>query len=89
MLTLVLLLVLSTCSLPAPSNSSSCAPPNLKTFCPIFSDEFDKLDFTSWSHDITMSGGGNWEFQYYTNNRSNSYVSDGVLYLKPTLVTNF
>ncbi len=25
------------------------------------------------------------EFQYYTNNRSNSYVRDGILYIKPTL----
>jgi beta-glucanase (GH16 family) len=30
-------------------------------------------------------GGGNWEFQYYTNNRSNSYVKDGKLFIKPTL----
>jgi hypothetical protein len=29
--------------------------------------------------------GGNWEFQWYTNNRSNSFVEDGILYLKPTM----
>ena len=27
--------------------------------------------------------------QYYTNNRSNSFVRDGVLYLKPTLTSDF
>ena len=29
----------------------------------IFDEEFDKLDFRMWQHEITMSGGGNWEFQ--------------------------
>lgn len=29
----------------------------------IFSDEFDQLDFDKWQHELTMSGGGNWEFQ--------------------------
>lgn len=28
----------------------------------VFEDNFDKLDFTKWKHDITLSGGGNWEF---------------------------
>lgn len=25
----------------------------------IFYDEFDKLDFKKWRHDLTMAGGGN------------------------------
>ena len=29
------------------------------------------------------------EFQYYTNNRSNSYVENGKLYIRPTLLDNF
>ncbi|KAG5189138.1 concanavalin A-like lectin/glucanase domain-containing protein [Tribonema minus] len=33
-------------------------------------------------------GGGNWEFQLYQNNRTNSYVDDGVLYLQPTLTSD-
>ena len=28
----------------------------------IFSDDFDTFDFKKWKHDITLSGGGNWEF---------------------------
>ena len=32
-----------------------------------------------------MGGGGNWEFEMYVNNRTNSFVKDGVLHLKPTL----
>lgn len=31
----------------------------------IFSDEFDTFDFKKWKHDITLSGGGNWEFELY------------------------
>ena len=53
----------------------------------IWEDQFDKLDFSKWSHEITMSGGGNWEFEWYTNNRTNSFVEDGVLYLQPTLMS--
>lgn len=30
----------------------------------------------------------NWEFQQYTNNRSNSFVEDGNLNIKPTLTGN-
>lgn len=51
----------------------------------IWSDEFKILNHTTWEHEITMSGGGNWEFEYYTNNRTNSFVKDGVLHLQPSL----
>eukprot|EP00354_Favella_ehrenbergii_P003095 CAMPEP_0170456332 /NCGR_PEP_ID=MMETSP0123-20130129/4005_1 /TAXON_ID=182087 /ORGANISM="Favella ehrenbergii, Strain Fehren 1" /LENGTH=326 /DNA_ID=CAMNT_0010719781 /DNA_START=48 /DNA_END=1028 /DNA_ORIENTATION=+ len=51
----------------------------------VWEDQFDYLDMTKWSHEITMSGGGNWEFEWYANNRTNSFVEDGVLYLQPTL----
>lgn len=54
----------------------------------IFSDDFDKLNFKVWRHDITLSGGGNWEFQLYHNNRTNSYIKDGVLYITPTLTSD-
>lgn len=51
----------------------------------IFRDDFETLDFNKWKHDMTMSGGGNWEFQLYHNNRTNSFVRDGVLHIVPTL----
>ena len=51
----------------------------------IFDEEFNSLDFSTWKHELTLSGGGNWEFEWYVNNRSNSYVKNGVLYLMPTL----
>jgi len=54
----------------------------------IWSDEFDEFDLSVWEHEITAGGGGNWEFEYYTNNRTNSYVRDSILYLKPTLTAD-
>jgi beta-glucanase (GH16 family) len=51
----------------------------------IFEDNFDTLNMKNWEHELTLSGGGNWEFQWYVNNRSNSYVKNGVLYIKPTM----
>eukprot|EP00128_Syssomonas_multiformis_P016819 Colp12_sorted_trinity150504_noHs@18910 len=51
----------------------------------VFTDNFDKLNFNTWEHELTLAGGGNWEFEWYVNNRSNSYVRDGKLYIKPTL----
>jgi len=47
----------------------------------IFSDDFDKFDLKTWKHEITMGGGGNWEFEIYRNNRTNSFVQDGQLFL--------
>ncbi|XP_003388466.2 PREDICTED: beta-1,3-glucan-binding protein-like [Amphimedon queenslandica] len=49
-------------------------------------DEFDTFNLSLWKHEITLTGGGNWEFEAYLNNRSNSFVRDGVLYIKPTLL---
>jgi beta-glucanase (GH16 family) len=53
----------------------------------IFQDEFTKLDFSVWEHELTLAGDGNGSFQQYTNNRTNSFVRNGVLYIKPTLTS--
>ena len=53
----------------------------------IFHEPFDKLDMDLWEHEITMNGGGNWEFQVYYNNRTNSYVKDSTLFLQPSLTS--
>ncbi|CDW75132.1 beta--glucan-binding [Stylonychia lemnae] len=55
----------------------------------IFNDDFNKLDLKTWQHELTLSGGGNWEFEWYVNNRSNSFTKDGVLYLKPTMTEDY
>ncbi|KAI8078495.1 concanavalin A-like lectin/glucanase domain-containing protein [Thamnidium elegans] len=57
-------------------------------YCLVFEDHFDSFNLKNWQHEISLSGGGNWEFQWYTNNRSNSFVEDGVLYLKPTMTAD-
>ena len=54
----------------------------------ILDDEFTTFNLSLWRHQITMGGGGNWEFEVYGNNRSNSYVRDGVLNIKPTLMAD-
>lgn len=55
----------------------------------IFNEDFSKgLDFSTWKHELTLGGGGNWEFQYYINNRSNSYVQNKTLVIKPTLTAD-
>ena len=51
----------------------------------IFQDDFDTLNHKVWEHERTLAGGGNNEFQWYVNHRSNSYVKDGILYIRPTL----
>ena len=45
-----------------------------------FHDDFNTFNTSRWFHEQTMSGGGNWEFEWYVNNRTNSFVRDGVLY---------
>ena len=54
----------------------------------IFEEVFEELDFTKWEHENTLAGGGNWEFQWYANNRSNSYVEDGKLHIVPTIIAD-
>ena len=51
----------------------------------IFSDDFLTFNMTKWKHDITLYGGGNWEFQMYENNRSTSWVKNSYLNIKPVL----
>ncbi|XP_069695954.1 beta-1,3-glucan-binding protein-like [Periplaneta americana] len=54
----------------------------------IWQDEFDTLDLSKWNHLVSAWSGGNAEFQMYRNDRKNSYVRDGFLYLKPTLTAD-
>ncbi|ELT92417.1 hypothetical protein CAPTEDRAFT_92778 [Capitella teleta] len=52
----------------------------------IWEDEFDSLDEEKWEHEVTAWGGGNGEFQVYTPDPENSYVRDGLLFIKPSLL---
>jgi hypothetical protein len=57
-------------------------------FKQVWQDEFDRLDGNKWQHEVTATGGGNSEFQLYTQDGANSYVKDGKLFIKPTLLVN-
>lgn len=54
----------------------------------IFEDNFDNLDTGKWRHEITAGGGGNGEFQWYSNDKKNSFTRNGNLYIKPTLTAD-
>jgi len=54
----------------------------------VFEDDFNTFNFSIWQHELTLGGGGNWEFEYYTNNRSNSYVRNSTLFILPTLTAD-
>jgi hypothetical protein len=30
----------------------------------VFSDDFTSFDLSVWQHEITLGGGGNWEFEW-------------------------
>ncbi len=48
-------------------------------------EDFATLDRARWTPEVTASGGGNFEFQVYTDSEDNLFVRDNVLYLKPGL----
>nr|ACN22491.1 endo-1,3-beta-D-glucanase [Littorina sitkana] len=52
----------------------------------MFRDDFNGggLDTNNWNYEVSMYGGMNWEFQVYTNDKSNVYTNNGKLFLKPT-----
>ncbi|CAO1327040.1 unnamed protein product [Diamesa tonsa] len=54
----------------------------------IFEDNFNDFDLQTWEHEMTLGGGGNWEFQWYVNSNQNSFVENGKLYIKPTLTSD-
>ena len=54
----------------------------------IFQDKFDTLNFDTWQHEMTMSGGGNWEFEMYVNDKRNAFVKNNTLFIKPTFTAD-
>ena len=54
----------------------------------VLEDDFKTLNFSLWRPEVTAGGGGNWEFQIYDNNRTTSFVRDGVLNIKPALTAD-
>uniref|UniRef100_A0A336MM97 CSON001919 protein n=1 Tax=Culicoides sonorensis TaxID=179676 RepID=A0A336MM97_CULSO len=59
-----------------------------KKFCSgdlIFEENFNKFNKKLWNHEISLYGGYNGEFQWYTNDRANAYTKEGKLFITPTL----
>jgi beta-glucanase (GH16 family) len=54
----------------------------------VLNEQFRTLNKNLWNHEITMGAADGSEFEMYVDDRRNSYVKDGVLYLKPTLTTD-
>ena len=75
--------------LPSVTTASGLKAPS--TICSgdlIFEDNFNDFDLQTWEHEMTLGGGGNWEFQWYVNSNQNSFVENGKLYIKPTLTSD-
>ncbi|KAJ9079965.1 3-glucan binding protein [Entomophthora muscae] len=70
--------------------SNTNIQPDLSKFThSAFEDKFAKLDLNKWRPEITAGGGGNWEFQFYNNDRRAAFVEDNTLYIKPTLTMDY
>lgn len=80
----------------APPKSSSSSKPrpfscdeadrNASVFCEDWSSGY--IDKTRWTHEIGATGGGNAEFQIYSQHPQNSFVRDGTLHIRPTFTYN-
>lgn len=55
----------------------------------IFKEDFDSLDESTWDYIVTLSGGRNSEFQWYTNDRNTSFALDGNLHISPRLTSDY
>ncbi|OZJ02270.1 hypothetical protein BZG36_05155 [Bifiguratus adelaidae] len=56
-----------------------------KKYCLVLDDDFSTMNTSIWSHEIQLGGFGNGEFEWTTASSNNSYVSNGVLHIVPTL----
>lgn len=53
----------------------------------LFEDTFDGngIDDSKWKHEQTLTGGGDWQFQWYVKDPRNAFTRDGILHIKPTM----
>lgn len=60
---------------------------NKHTYKLVFEDNFmgTSINTDIWSHEVQLNGFGNGEFDWTTTSDKNSFVSDGMLHIKPTL----
>jgi beta-glucanase (GH16 family) len=55
-----------------------------------FEDNFNggQVDESNWKFDQTLSGGGDWQFQWFVKDDKNAFIRDGILHIKPTLTAD-
>ncbi|OZJ05145.1 hypothetical protein BZG36_01344 [Bifiguratus adelaidae] len=58
--------------------------PNNK-YCLVLDEDFSTFNTSIWSHEIQLGGFGNGGFEWATDSPNNSYVSNGMLHIVPTL----
>lgn len=53
----------------------------------LFEDSFDgnSVDESKWKFEQTLTGGGDWQFQWFVKDPKNAFIRNGVLHLKPTM----
>ncbi|KIK95205.1 glycoside hydrolase family 16 protein [Paxillus rubicundulus Ve08.2h10] len=58
--------------------------------CLVVDDEFSggSLDTSTWTFDVELGGFGNGEFEMTTNSPNNVYISNGQLFIMPTLTSD-
>lgn len=63
---------------------------NPSNLCQVLFEDFSSqdLDSSTWSKDIELGGFGNGEFQMTTDSSSNLFLSNGQLYIMPTLTSD-
>lgn len=57
----------------------------------VFEDNFDgngAIDESKWKFDQTLSGGHDWQFQWFVKDQENTFKRDGILHIKPTLTAD-
>lgn len=52
-------------------------------------EDFSTIDKTKWTPEVTVAGGGNFEFQFYNDSNANLYTQNGVLFIKPGLTKDY
>lgn len=87
-LTVVALAINSAIACTPTTVSGTHAPSGFCSGDLIFEDNFDNLDFGKWRHEMSMWGGGNYEFQWYVNDRANTYTTGGRLHIRPTFTAD-
>ncbi|KAL7275795.1 hypothetical protein RUND412_001248 [Rhizina undulata] len=55
-------------------------------YCPVLIEDWSEgFNQDVWAREVELGGFGNGQFEYTTNTEENSFVQDGILYLRPTL----